>query len=73
MTPREAAPEVGLMTAGKPTVLAALVRSEGCLMTAFRGVGKPASFMTCRVFCGPEPQACQHLVVLPPHAVHACS
>ena len=52
------------MTAGKPTVLAALVRSEGCLMTALSGVGRPASFMTCRVFCRPEPPVCQHLIVM---------
>ena len=49
MTPSDAAPEMGLMTAGKPTCWAAAGRSLGLRMMKLCGVGRPASAMTSLV------------------------
>lgn len=51
MTPSEAAPEVGLRTAGKPTTSAARFRSAGDVTAKFLGVGSPAAFITSLVLC----------------------
>ena len=50
-TPSEAAPEMGLTTAGKPTTSAALDTSADDLIRWLAGVGKPARFMHDLVFC----------------------
>lgn len=49
MTPREAAPELGLSTAGKPTTLLALSKCDAEVTAIFLGVGRPFSFITSRV------------------------
>mmetsp|Transcript_26261 Transcript_26261/g.70950 ORF Transcript_26261/g.70950 Transcript_26261/m.70950 type:complete len:238 (+) Transcript_26261:888-1601(+) len=48
-TPREAAPEMGLSTAGKPTVTAASFTSARVRTRALAGVGMPATTMAARV------------------------
>ena len=50
-TPSEAAPEMGLMTAGKPTTSAAAETSAADLIRWLAGVGRPARFMQALVFC----------------------
>ena len=50
-TPSEAAPEMGLMTAGKPTTSAAFATSAEDRMRWLAGVGSPARFMHALVFC----------------------
>mmetsp|Transcript_106784 Transcript_106784/g.300173 ORF Transcript_106784/g.300173 Transcript_106784/m.300173 type:complete len:202 (+) Transcript_106784:914-1519(+) len=51
LTPKDAAPETGLSTAGKPTCVPACSTSPSERMRAFRGVGKPAAFRAARVAC----------------------
>mmetsp|Transcript_17491 Transcript_17491/g.50788 ORF Transcript_17491/g.50788 Transcript_17491/m.50788 type:complete len:233 (+) Transcript_17491:1184-1882(+) len=51
LTPRDAAPEMGLSTAGKPTCAMPAARSAVLRMSELATVARPASFMAWRVEC----------------------